>query len=73
VDDRLAGRPGNGGEVNLTAAEQRQRVAHGETLGINVQIKKAPDGAKEISVGEVRRGILREREAFFSSLPPTRE
>jgi hypothetical protein len=38
--------------VNQIAAEQRQRAAHGETVGINVQIEKAPDGAKEISVGD---------------------
>jgi hypothetical protein len=30
--------------VTQTAAEQRQRVAHGETVGINVQMKNAPDG-----------------------------
>jgi hypothetical protein len=50
MDDRLAGRQGHGGKVTQTAAEQRRRAAHGETVGINVQMKNAPDGAKEISV-----------------------
>jgi hypothetical protein len=35
----------------VSAPEARKQVAHGETVGINVQIEKAPDGAKEISVG----------------------
>jgi hypothetical protein len=36
----------------MSAPEARKPVAHGETVGINVQIEKAPDGAKEISVGD---------------------
>jgi hypothetical protein len=52
LDDRLAGRQGDGGEVNPKAAEQRQGIAHGETVGIDVQTDKAPDGAKEISIGD---------------------
>jgi len=38
--------------VNPKAAEQRQGIAHGETVGIDVQTDKAPDGAKEISIGD---------------------
>jgi hypothetical protein len=34
------------------ATEWRPKIAHGETVGINAQINKAPDGAKEISVGD---------------------
>ena len=34
-------------------AERRPKIAHGETVGINAQTKKAPDGAKEISVGRL--------------------
>ena len=33
-------------------AERRPKIAHGETVGINAQINKAPDGAKDISVGD---------------------
>jgi hypothetical protein len=39
-------------EVNPKAAEQRHRVAHGETVGINGQTEKVPDGAKEIPGGD---------------------
>ena len=33
-------------------AERRPKIAHGETVGINAQTNKAPDGAKDISVGD---------------------
>ena len=36
----------------VSAPEARKQVAHGETVGVNIQIEKAPDGAKEISVGD---------------------
>jgi hypothetical protein len=32
--------------------EWRAKIAHGETVGINAQINKAPDGAEEIYVGD---------------------
>ncbi len=34
------------------AMEWRAKVAHGETVGINAQSNKAPDGAEEISIGD---------------------
>ena len=36
----------------IEVAERRPKVAHGETMGINAQTNKAPDGAKEISIGD---------------------
>jgi len=46
--------PGNPFEV----AERRPKIAHGETVGINAQTNKAPDGAKEISFGDFLRLLL---------------
>jgi len=34
------------------APEARQKVAHGETVGLNAPTNKAPDGAKEFSAGD---------------------
>jgi hypothetical protein len=42
----------------VSAPEARKPVAHGETVGINVQMEKAPDGAKEISVGDFLPPLL---------------
>jgi hypothetical protein len=36
----------------FAVAERRSKAARGETVGVNAQTNKAPEGAKETSVGD---------------------